>query len=123
MKPRFHVDGDHLRALNNPGYDEPGRRKNIDRAQAIAGYCYGRAGQVVVSVVAPYRDQREAFKERFPVLEVYLHTDEIRGREQFHVDDYERPLTDFVDIDTGVCSERQALRIVYRSLATATLGA
>lgn len=120
MKPRFHVDGDDLRALDNPGYDEAGRRQNIDRAQAIAGYCYERNGQVVVSVVAPYRDQREAFKKRFPVLEVYLHTDTVRGKEDFFVDDYEPPLTSFVDIDTGEVDERKALRIVYRSLAAAT---
>ena len=30
------VDGDDLRELDNPGYDEAGRRQNIDRGHAIA---------------------------------------------------------------------------------------
>lgn len=114
------VDGDNLRTLDNPGYDEPGRRQNIDRAQAIAGYLHGEGFGVCVSLVAPYRDQREAFKNRFPVLEVYLHTTELRGREHYFVDDYEPPTSEFVDIDTGRTTVGEALRIVYRAVAAAT---
>lgn len=111
------VDGDDLRALSNPGYDEAGRRTNIDRAQAIAAYLNAQGRDVAVSLVAPYRDQREAFKAAHPVVEVYLHTSEVRGREHFFVDDYELPLEDFVDIDTGEAGISATVRSVYRAMA------
>ena len=55
---------------------------------------------VLVSVVAPYRDLREKFKKHNFVHEVFVHTTEIRGRENFFVSDYEKPKDDFLDIDT-----------------------
>lgn len=113
------VDGDDLRELMpNPGYDEAGRRQNIDRAQAIAAYISTvQKGHVAVALVAPYRDQREAFKAAHDVLEVYVHTTELRGREHYHSQDYERPLENHIDIDTGECSVEEAVRIVHRALA------
>ena len=121
IKPVYHIDGDDLRLLHNPGYDELGRRRNIDRAQAIAAYCFARGGGlVVVSLVSPYRDQREDFKNLFPVVEVFLHTTEVRGKEEFFVDDYQPPRTNFIDIDTGDTTIDEATRIIYRTLATPT---
>lgn len=114
----YMVDGDDLRSLMpNPGYDEAGRRQNIDRAQAIAAYL-DVLGDVVVSLVAPYRDQREAFKSAQNVIEVYLHTTDIRGREHYFVEDYEPPQEHYVDIDTGAVSIEEAVRIIHRALAT-----
>jgi adenylylsulfate kinase len=113
------IDGDQLRLLlDNPGYDRAGRERNIDRAQAIAAwadeYLYA---DVLVALVAPYREQREAFKARHNVLEVYLWTDEIRGREQYFVEDYEPPQENFIGIDTGACTVEQAVRTVRRAMA------
>jgi hypothetical protein len=34
------------------------------------------------------------------IIELYIHTDEIRGRESFHVQNYEEPLENFIDVDT-----------------------
>jgi len=113
------IDGDDLRVLMpNPGYDEAGRRTNIDRAQAIAAYLAHIGELVVVSLVAPYRDQREEFKASQNVVEVYLHTTEIRGREHYFVEDYEPPQENYVDIDTGEASVEEAVRIIYRAMAT-----
>jgi adenylylsulfate kinase-like enzyme len=114
----INVDGDDLRLLDNPGYGEEGRRRNVDRAQAIAAFLESKGFGVAVSLVAPYRDQRETFKTRHNVLEVFLHTADVRGREQYFVEGYEPPLTDFVDIDTGRMSIVEAVRIVHRSVAT-----
>jgi adenylylsulfate kinase len=52
--------------------------------------------------VSPYRDQREKFKEKMGnnIVEIYVHTKNIRGRENFHVQNYETPLENFIDIDT-----------------------
>ena len=53
-------------------------------------------------MVSPYRDQREDFKARLgdDIKELYVHTTEDRGRNHFHVENYEQPLENFIDVDT-----------------------
>ena len=103
----FIVDGDDLRDIFvNKDYSEEGRRKNIERAQTLAKFLHHKGYTVIVSLVSPYRDQREEFKVEMgdDLTEIYVHTKNIRGREQFHVN-YEEPLTFFVDCDTTDSSE------------------
>ena len=52
---------------------------------------------------------REEFKSKFNVLEVYLHTTELRGREKFFVEDYEPPVDNFIDMDTTNKNESESL--------------
>ena len=60
----FIVDGDDIREIfDNKDYSEAGRRKNIDLAQKISQYLNTRGEDVLVSLVSPYKDQRDAFKE------------------------------------------------------------
>ena len=83
----FHIDGDDLRDLfENKDYSETGRRKNIELAQQIAEYLHKKGKDVVVSLVSPYKDQRDKFKQKIGdnFVEVYIHTSEIRGRENWH---------------------------------------
>ena len=97
----FHIDGDDLRGLSaNVDYSEQGRISNIRTAQSIAMYLDNKGKNVVVSVVAPYKWLREEFKERHNVNEIYVHTNEIRGREHYFAEDYEKPEESFLDIDT-----------------------
>ncbi len=97
----FHIDGDDLRGLSaNVDYSEQGRISNIRTAQSIAMYLDNKGKNVVVSVVAPYRWLREEFKDRHNVNEIYVHTTEIRGREHFFAEDYEKPEENYLDIDT-----------------------
>jgi adenylylsulfate kinase len=99
----FHVDGDDLRDLfDNKDYSETGRRKNIELAQQIAQYLYKKGSDVVVSLVSPYKDQRDKFKEKIGdnLVEVYVHTSEVRGREDFFVNDYQQPTEKYLDLDT-----------------------
>ena len=97
----FHIDGDDLRGLSaNVDYSEQGRISNIRTAQSIAMYLDNKGKDVVVSVVAPYKWLREEFKERHNVNEIYVHTTEIRGREHYFAEDYEKPEESFLDIDT-----------------------
>lgn len=117
----FIVDGDDLRDLMpNPGYDRAGRLVNIDRAQTIAAYLHAQGESVAVALVAPYRQQREAFKSSFPVQEVYTHTDDLRGREGYHVEDYEPPLNNFIDVDTGLYSVASATEFLLSELEART---
>lgn len=97
------VDGDDIRAIyDNKDYSEVGRRKNIELAQNLARFLHHKGFKVMVSLVSPYRDQRETFKEEMgnQLKEIYIHTTEIRGRESFHVSDYEPPLENFISVDT-----------------------
>jgi len=97
----IHIDGDDLRDIfQNKDYSEFGRRKNIERAQDIARFMSQKGFNVIVSLVSPYRNQREEFKENNQVKEIYIHTTDERGRENFHVTDYETPNNNFIDIDT-----------------------
>lgn len=99
----IHIDGDDLREIfDNKDYSEAGRRKNIERAQDIALFMSKKGFQVVVSLVSPFRTQREYFKSLLGdnIKEIYVHTKDVRGREQFHVNDYNPPITNFIDIDT-----------------------
>ena len=97
----FHIDGDDLRGLSaNVDYSEQGRISNIRTAQSIAMYLDNKGKNVVVSVVAPYKWLREEFKKRHNVNEIYVHTSEIRGREHYFAEDYEKPEENFLEIDT-----------------------
>ncbi len=99
----FHIDGDDLRDLfENKDYSETGRRKNIELAQQIAQYLHNQGKDVLVSLVSPYKDQRDRFKEKMGenLVEVFLHTTEIRGREDFFVKEYEKPTERYLSINT-----------------------
>lgn len=99
----FHIDGDDLRDLfENKDYSESGRRKNIELAQQISQYLHNQGKDVLVSLVSPYKDQRDKFKEKMGdnMVEVYLHTTEIRGREDFFVKEYEKPTERYLSINT-----------------------
>ena len=97
----IHVDGDDIRDIfQNKDYSENGRRQNIQKAQDISQFLYAKGNSVIVSLVSPYKDQRDNFKQNPNVVEIYVHTDEIRGREQFHVQNYEPPTENFIEINT-----------------------
>jgi len=118
------VDGDEMRVImQNPGYDKAGRHINIDRAQAVAAYLDRHMDYVLVALVAPYREQRDHFRETHDVIEVYVHTTDIRGREEFHVNDYEPPDGDhYIDIDTTGELAVDSVRRLHRALAAVSQG-
>ena len=95
------VDGDDLRNITtNKDYSRKGRENNIITAQKIAHFLSNKNFIVIVALVAPYLKIREDFKSITPVSEIYIHTNEVRGREHFFADDYEKPEKDFLEIDT-----------------------
>jgi adenylylsulfate kinase len=113
----FHIDGDDLRDLfDNKDYSEGGRRKNIELAQQIAHYLHKKGSDVVVSLVSPYKDQRDKFKEKMGdnLVEVYVYTSEVRGREDFFVNDYQQPTEKYLDLDTTNESiEESTKKVLY----------
>ena len=117
----IHIDGDDLRDIvDNKDYSENGRRENIKLAINMARFLDDKRFIVVVSLVSPYRDQREELKMERNIAEFYLHTMEIRGKEDYFVDGYESPLHNFTDIDTNKTIEECVDEIfdVYRQMAT-----
>lgn len=116
-KKVFHVDGDDLRdLLVNKDYSRQGRENNIRTAQSIALYLYNNGYDVVVSLVSPYKELREEFKSRTTVTEIYVHTTEERGREQFHVNEYEPPTDNFIDMDTTDDTPNSSLVYLLKEL-------
>lgn len=96
------IDGDDLRKiLDNKDYSENGRRTNVYSAMHIAKFLDSQPkNDVIVSLVSPYKDQRDELKKSNRVVEIYVHTSDIRGKESYHVSNYEAPTEDFIDIDT-----------------------
>lgn len=111
------IDGDDLRDIfQNKDYSEEGRRNNIRRAQDIAMFLNAKGIDVIMSLVSPYKDLRDELKEKSDVIEVYIHTNDIRGREGFHVKNYEKPTENYIDIDTTGVSEFNSLGELNRKI-------
>jgi|TARA_R110002020_G_scaffold394515_2_gene604530 adenylylsulfate kinase-like enzyme len=105
-----HVDGDGLRDLfQNFDYTPEGRRKNIQSVVDLCRFLDSKGFITVVSVVAPYKEMRDSLKKTNKVMEIYVHTTETRGRENYFAKDYEPPVDNFIDMDTTNISIKDCL--------------
>ena len=124
-KDVFHIDGDSLRELTlNKDYSEVGRVQNIKNAQLLAFFINSNACDVVVSLVSPYKEIREEFKKSCgdSIVEIYVHTNRKRQREQFKVEGYEAPETEFFDMDTTSDNPVQSFtKLVHHLRETETI--
>ena len=115
----FRIDGDDMRELfSNKDYSINGRVVNVGTAQRIAQYLNNQGKDVIVSLVAPYVDQREDFKTLMgdQIMEFYVHTTEPRERDHFKAIAYTPPLTNFIDIDTTHDTEEQSFEKVLDAI-------
>ena len=114
----FRIDGDDMRELfSNKDYTINGRVMNVGTAQKIAHYLHNQGHDVIVSLVAPYVDQREDFKKQIGMenmVEFYVHTSEPRERDHFKAIAYTPPTTDYVDIDTTHDTPEQSFKIIKK---------
>ena len=112
----YRIDGDEMRELfKNKDYSMKGRIANIDAAQKIAHYLHNQGKDVIVSLVSPYLDQREEFKDimEWQLQEIFVHYNiaEIRrGREEYHVMDFQKPIFDYLDINTTFDSPKESFK-------------
>jgi adenylylsulfate kinase len=114
-KQVIHIDGDDIREIfDNKDYSREGRIKNITFAQNLAHFCNTKGFDVVVSIVSPYKEVREQFKEKMgsDIAEFYVHASVERGREHFHVADYEAPTDNFIEVDTTYDSPQESLNYI-----------
>lgn len=102
------IDGDEMRNIfQNKDYSEQGRRNNLRKVNDLIRFLYHKDYTVIVSVVAPYKDVRDEIKDLDPTM-IYLHTSEIRGREEYFAKDLVIGEDD-IKIDTTNKSVIQAL--------------
>ena len=111
----YRIDGDEMRELfKNKDYSMKGRIANIDAAQKIAHYLHNQGKDVIVSLVSPYVDQREEFKDimEWQLQEIFVHyniAETRRGREEYHVVDFQKPIFDYLDVDTTFETPEESL--------------
>lgn len=110
-----HVDGDELRSLfKNKDYSKEGRIKNLQKASDIGHYLSSVIQVVILSLVYPYKEAREYLNElNSEVMWVYLHYEGERGREEYHVEDFDKP--EHADLVLDTSSENEivsALKIL-----------
>lgn len=121
--PADNIDGDDLRELfKNKDYSREGRIKNLNRASDIAHYInYKNEGysQVVLSLVYPYKEARDYLNSLTEdVAWVYLTYEGERGRENFHVKDFEIPVEESIlSLDTSKLSEEECIAVVENYIA------
>lgn len=109
----YRIDGDDMRELfSNKDYSIKGRVENVGTAQRIAHYLHNQGNDVIVSLVAPYLDQREDFKTLLGnnVKEIYVHTSEVRERDHWKAIAYIGPQENFIDIDTTEDTPEESLQ-------------
>lgn len=115
----FRIDGDDIRELfTNKDYTINGRVKNVSTAQNIAQYLNNQGFDVIVSLVSPYVDQREDFKEIMgdDIVEIYVHSLVKRERSHFNAIGYVAPKHNFIDIDTSLDTPEQSLTKILKEL-------
>ena len=115
----FRIDGDDMRELfSNKDYSIKGRVENVGTAQKIAHYLHNQGHDVIVSLVAPYIDQREDFKAIMgdSLKEIYVHTSEPRERDHFKAIAYVAPSENFIDIDTTEDSPSESFTKLIKEL-------
>ena len=92
------IDGDNLRDLfSNKDYSKEGRIKNLNRASDIAIYLDSIGYSVILSLVYPYKEARDYLNSLCTEVKwIYLTYNEQRGRESFHVKDFDSPIEENV---------------------------
>jgi adenylylsulfate kinase-like enzyme len=110
----IHIDGDDLRKLtDNKDYSKRGRKENVKLATNMAKFLDNQHFTVVVSLVAPYRSQREQLKIERTIIEFYIHTTKVRGKEHYFVHEYEQPRKNFTNINTNETIEECTNKMLH----------
>lgn len=111
----LHFDGDDIREiLANKNYTREGREKNIQFTIDVCKLLDSQGYDVVISLVSPYRSMRESLKKDLDVFEIYCHTSEERGRENYFANDYEPPLSNFLDVNTTNITPELSLKMILK---------
>ena len=84
-----HIDGDDIRKVfNNQDYSREGRIKNLTLINNIVRFLDHKGFNIVASVVSPFQEVRDQLLD-LDIKYYYVTTTEIRGRENYFVDNLE----------------------------------
>ena len=111
------IDGDKLRHLfANNDYSREGRIKNLNRASDIAHFLNSTGKNVVLSLIYPYKEARDYLRSLTEnVCWVHLTYRGERGRESFHVKDFDEPTNeDVLHIDTSSLPLNYCLQVINK---------
>ena len=104
-----HIDGDEMRRIfSNTDYSKEGRLKNLRNINNIVRYLDYTGNDVVVSVVSPYKEVRDEMLD-LDIKFYHIHTNELRGREDYFVKDFELTESD-LKINT---THRNPIQIIH----------
>lgn len=84
-----HIDGDDIRKVfNNQDYSREGRIKNLTLINNIVRFLDHKKFNIVASVVSPFQEVRDQLLD-LDIKYYYVTTTEIRGRENYFVENLE----------------------------------
>lgn len=115
------IDGDRFRGVfQNTDYSKEGRIKNLSKACDIGYYLTktGLRNNVIYSMVFPYKEVRDYLRSMMPEAKFfYLTYDTPRGRENFHVQDFELDSDEtFTYINTDTLSIEETVKLIQNEL-------
>ena len=111
------IDGDDIRDLyNNKDYSIEGRKANVDFVQKMCLFLKKNNIVPIVCMVSPFAEQRSGFLEKENGLEIYVHCNEIRGRENYHIDYYEKPKFDVNKSVIEINTTNKSVEISFKEL-------
>jgi adenylylsulfate kinase-like enzyme len=116
------IDGDKFRMIfNNKDYSKEGRIKNLNKASDIAHYLNNSINEarITLSLIYPYKEARNYLNSLSnEVFWVYLTYNEERGKESYHVNDFEIPLVNEVDLilNTSDNSLEECIKLIKEEM-------
>ena len=117
------IDGDEFRQIfRNTDYSKEGRLRNLNKAGDVGYYALstGLCSNLVYSMNFPYKETRDYLREMIPnALFVYLHYTSPRGREHYHVEDFEIPTErEALHLNTEQLTIDQCIMTIVQAWAT-----
>ena len=115
------IDGDDIRAIyENKDYSIEGRKANVDFVQKLCSFLLKNGIIPIVSMVSPFAKQRQDFIDENNGVEIFVSTKEIRGREHYHVEYFEKPdvsRENVIVIDTTNSKDSESFARLYFKLS------
>jgi len=119
------VDGDDIRQMfQNTDYSREGRIRNLNRISDISRFLVDKYGVALVSAVYPIKEARTYFESIYDkIYWVYLTYEGQRGRESYHVKDYDVPeneLKNLISLNTSELDIDQSVIKIMQYVAQET---
>jgi adenylylsulfate kinase-like enzyme len=115
------IDGDDIRAIyENKDYSIEGRKANVDFVQKLCSFLLKNGIIPIVCMVSPFAKQRQDFIDENNGVEIFVSTKEIRGREHYHVEYFEKPdvsRENVIVIDTTNSKDSESFARLYFKLS------